>query len=87
MKVKKLLAKAQEIFDGEQRERNVKRKHIKKVLKKLRSYEEKLSEMLKAETDTDTIKKLERKIALVHDQRKNGLALMQELSRKKKTEV
>ena len=87
MKVKKLIAKAHEIFDGEHRARKTKKKHIEKVVKKLRSYEKKLTAMLESEAEQAEIEKLERKIALVHDQRKHGLALMQEFSRKKKTEI
>lgn len=80
MKVKKLLAKAEAIFDSEQRERKEQKKHVKKVLQKLRNYEERLTEKLKRETDPATIEKLSRKISLVHTQRKKGLSLMQELT-------
>ena len=85
MKIKNLLAKAEAIFNGEQRERNEKKKHIKKVLKKLRSYEERLSIRLEQETDQAIIEKLQRQKSLVHAQRKKGLSLMQQCSEDKKT--
>jgi len=73
MKIKKLLAKAEAIFDSEQRQDKERKKHIKKVLKKLRSHEHELSAMLQEETDQAAIEKLRRKISLVHAQRKKGL--------------
>ena len=72
-------------FDGEHRARKNQKKALsRRVVKKLRSYEKNLTAMLDSETEQAEIEKLERKIALVHDQRKHGLALMQEFSRKKK---
>jgi hypothetical protein len=86
MKLKKLLSKAEALFDSGQRERKAKKKHIKKVLKKLRSYEEKLATMLQEETDQAAAEKLRRKISLVHAQRKKGLSLMQHFSDNKKSD-
>lgn len=80
MKVKKLLAKAESMLNSKKRQRKEKKKYLKNVLKKLRMYEEELNDRLQKETDEKPIDKLNRKISLVHAQRKKGLALMQQLT-------
>ena len=80
MKVKKLLAKAESMLSSKKRKRKEKKKYLKHVIKKLRVYEEELNDRLQNETDQESIQKLNRKISLVHAQRKKGLVLMQQLS-------
>ena len=84
MNIKKLFAKAETFLNSDKRKRKEKKKCLKHVLKKLRKQEEKLNARLQNESDEQVIDKLNRKIALVHAQRKKGLALMKELMEKKK---
>jgi len=49
------------------------------VLKKLRHYEYKLNARIQDESDDEVIRKLNKKIALVHAKRKKGAALLKEL--------
>ena len=84
MDMKKLFAKAETFLSSGKRKRKEKKKCLKHVLKKLRKQEEKLNAHLQYETDQKVIDKLNRKISLVHAQRKKGLALMKELMEKKK---
>ncbi|HBH35620.1 MAG TPA: hypothetical protein DDW45_04345 [Gammaproteobacteria bacterium] len=85
MNMKKLFAKAETFLNSDKRKRKEKKKCLKHVLKKLRKQEEKLNARLQNESDEQVIDKLNRKIALVHAQRKKGLALMKELMEKKKS--
>ena len=85
MNIKKLFAKADTFLNSDKRKRKEKKKCLKHVLKKLRKQEEKLNARLQNESDEQVIDKLNRKIALVHAQRKKGLALMKELMEKKKS--
>jgi len=84
MNMKKLFAKAENFLNSDKRKRKEKKKCLKHVLKKLRKQEEKFNARLQDETDQAVIDKLNKKIALVHAQRKKGLALMKELREKKK---
>lgn len=85
MNMKKLFAKAESFLNSDKRKRKEKKKCLKHVLKKLRKQEEKLNARLQNETDQEEIDKLNKKIALMHAQRKKGLALMKELKEKKKS--
>lgn len=85
MKIKKLFAKAESFLNSDKRKRKEKKKCLRHVLKKLRKQEEKLNVRLQNESDEHAIDKLNRKIALVHAQRKKGLTLMKELMEKKKS--
>ena len=84
MDMKKLFAKAETFLNSDKRKRKEKKKCLKHVLKKLRKQEEKFNARLLHETDQEVIDKLNRKIALVHAQRKKGLALLKQLMEKKK---
>ena len=83
--MKKLFAKAEAFLNSDKRKRKEKKKCLKHVLKKLRKHEEKLNARLQNETEQKVIDKLNRKIALVHAQRKKGLALMKQLMEKKRS--
>ncbi len=85
MKMKKLFANAEIFLNSDKRKRKEKKKCLKHVIKKLRKQEEKLNAHLQNETDKDVIENLNRKITLVHAQRKKGLALMKKLMEKKKS--
>ncbi len=85
MNIKKLFAKADTFLNSDKRKRKEKKKCLKHVLKKLRKQEENFNARLQNETDKVVTDKLNRKIALVHAQRKKGLALMKELMEKKKS--
>ncbi|MEN8214572.1 MAG: hypothetical protein ABFR19_09455 [Pseudomonadota bacterium] len=86
MKIKKLFAKAEAFLNSDKRKRKEKKKCLRHILKKLRKYEDKLNVNLQNETDKDVIDKLNRKIALVHAQRKKGVALLEELRERKKSD-
>lgn len=79
MKLKKLIKKTENFLNSEKRKRKEKKHYLKHVLKKLRAYEEQLCLLLETETDPEIIDKLKRKIALAHQQRKKGVALLKEL--------
>ena len=83
--MKKLFAKAEAFLNSDKRKRKEKKKCLKHVLKKLRKQEEKFNAQLQNETAQKVIDKLNRKIALVHAQRKKGLALMKQLMDKKRS--
>ncbi len=85
MKLKKLIRKTEAFLNSDTRKRKEKKKYLKHVLKKLRSYEEQLSIRLESETDPVAIEKLKRKMALTHQQRKKGVALLQEMKQQKKS--
>lgn len=84
MKLKKLVSQVQDFLDADERKRKEKKKHIKNVLKELRTYEEQLCVRLDNETDPAKIEKLERKKKLAHTQRKKGISILQELKEQKK---
>jgi predicted nucleic acid-binding Zn-ribbon protein len=56
---------------------------LKKILRKLKEREQKLSEKLKNEHNQDHILKLEHEIQVIHKQRQKGLELLKELHREK----
>jgi len=80
MKLKKLIHKTEAFLNSDKRKRKEKKKYLKHVLKKLRAYEEQLEIQLESETQSEKIEKLKRKMALTHQQRKKGVALLKELS-------
>ncbi len=78
MKTKKLLGKLREYFDDQSRARKEKRTSLKKLLKKMRIKEKELKHKLEHERDAEQAAKIEAKIALLHAQRKKGVALLKE---------
>jgi hypothetical protein len=83
MKLKQLIAQADEFLDSDKRKRKEKKKYLKHVLKKLRKYEDEICTKLKTETDPETIEKLTRKMCLAHTQRKKGMILLKSLQSEK----
>ena len=81
MKLKKLISKTEEFLNSDKRKRKEKKKYLKQVLKELRQYEEALCIRLETETDPESIKKLKRKKAVAHQQRKKGVSLLKELKK------
>lgn len=79
MNIKKLFVKAEAFLNTDKRKRKEKKRCLKHVLKKLRKYEEELNNLVQNESDEKVLKKLDKKIALVHAQRKKGLELLKEL--------
>ena len=84
MNMKKLFAKAETFLSSGKRKRKEKKRCLKHVLKKLRKHAKKLDVRLQNETDQEAIDRLNKKIALVHAQRKKGMVLLKELMEKKK---
>ena len=78
MKLKKLLAKAEKLLEPEKRKRDLQRKGLKKLVKKLREYEREARSRIESEPDPKARAKLEKKARLAHAQRKKALALMDE---------
>jgi bifunctional N-acetylglucosamine-1-phosphate-uridyltransferase/glucosamine-1-phosphate-acetyltransferase GlmU-like protein len=79
VKIKKLIRKAESYLDSDERDRKEKKKYLKQVLRKLSDHEKKLQARLVDETDQDERAGLEKKLALVHAQRKKGLRLQKAL--------
>jgi hypothetical protein len=79
VKIKKLIRKAESYLDSDERDRKEKKKYLKQVLRKLSNHEKKLKAQLADETDAEEIAGLEKKLALVHAQRKKGLRLQKTL--------
>jgi flagellar motor switch protein FliM len=73
MKIKKLMEKARAYLDSQQRDRKEKKKYLKQVLRKLSRYEKKLKAQLHEGPDPHEKSRLEKKLALVHEQRKKGV--------------
>lgn len=81
MKIKKLLEKAESFLNSDERSRKEKKKSIKRVLNKLRKYENEINDQLDNESDDEARKLLQKKIALAHAQRKKGLDLLKQLKK------
>lgn len=81
MKIRKLIKKAQSVFDAEDRKTKVQKKNLKDVIKKLRKHEKALLKQQKEEKSKDKSAKLDDEINLAHAQRKKALGLMKELKK------
>ena len=80
MKLKKLIEKADTLFNTEESDRKQRKSSIKVVLKKLRKHQTKLFESLQDdEMDSDSRDKLEKKLALTKLHRKNGVGILKEI--------
>ncbi|MEH6811065.1 MAG: hypothetical protein V7677_00910 [Motiliproteus sp.] len=78
MKTKKLIALVKGFFDDEQRTSEKKREALKEVLEKLKLKEKTLISRLEKIQDDSERADLEKKINLIHSQRKKGLKLLKE---------
>ncbi|OMH30310.1 hypothetical protein [Motiliproteus sp. MSK22-1] len=79
MKTKKLLSKIRAFFDSDLRDVQRQTDSLREVLDKLKKKETVLKSRLENEHDPKARKKLEKKISLVHSQRKKGLDLLKSL--------
>ncbi len=79
MKIKKLIKKARLFLDSEERNRKEKKKYLKHVLRKLSKHEKKLLDRLEGASSDEERASVEKRLALVHAQRKKGLGLVKEL--------
>ncbi len=78
MKTKKLIALVKGFFDDEQRDSEKKREALKEVLEKLKLKEKTFKHRLEQTQDENQRAELEKKITLIHSQRKKGLKLLKE---------
>ena len=85
MNIQKLLEKAEEFLNGDERRRKEKRKYLKQVIKKLKKHEKKLVLQLNDETDDVAREQIEKEIALAHAHRKKGLKVLKGLKKEKKS--
>ena len=86
MKLKKLIEKADTLFDSVESDRKKRKKSIKEVLKKLRKRQKELSDRLEGAEETDNQQKLEEKLSLTKIHRKKGLDILKEMKQAKKAE-
>lgn len=79
MKIKKLIKKARLFLDSDERDRKGKKKYLKHVLRKLSKHEKKLLGRLQDASSDEERASVEKRLALVHAQRKKGVGLLKEL--------
>lgn len=77
---KKLLKKLAEYFDMDARARQKRKDELNELLVRLKSKEEELKLERELETDEEVIRHLDKKIDLVHSQRKKGITLLKEIN-------
>lgn len=77
---KKLLKKLTEFFDLDARARQKRKDELNELLARLKSKEEELKLERELETDEEIARDLDKKIDLVHSQRKKGISLLKEVS-------
>ncbi len=82
MKIRRLIEKAQSVFDAEDRKTKAQKKSLKHVVKKLRKHEKSLQKQHREEKSEAKSAKLEDQIKLAHAQRKKGLRLLKDLKKK-----
>lgn len=82
MKFRKLLEKAQALFNPEARKTKAKKKNLKHVIKELRKHEKNLQARLNTEPSESKAAKLTDQINLAHAQRKKGLRVLKTLKKK-----
>lgn len=79
MKLKKLLEQAEILLNTEDGKRKKRIKDIKKILKKLRKREKRLAEKHDKANTAEDKKRISKKMALTHAQRKKGIKLLEDL--------
>ena len=84
MKIKKLIILAEDYLSADNRKRKQKIKCLKHVLVKLKKREAKLE--LKFEEGRGNKEKISKELALIHAQRKKGIALIKKHKKEKKSE-
>ena len=83
MKIKKLMRRAEEYLNSDERKRKEKRRYLKQVIRKLRQHEKLLKHELANCQDDDQCQQLKKEILLAHSQRKKGVHLLKTLKKKK----
>lgn len=85
MKVNKIIAQAEQYLNAEHRKRKSKIKYLKYVLKKLRKREKKLEKKrTEGIANNESTEKIATELAIIHAQRKKGIALLQQLENEHK---
>jgi len=82
VKVPKWLAKIQDFVSGADFSRLEKRKHVHKLLEKLRKRRDKLRKRLEAEEDPERRQLIEKSLELVQAQRRKGLKVLKTLKKR-----
>jgi hypothetical protein len=77
---KKLLKKLAEFFDMDARHRQKRKDELNELLSRLKSKEEELKTERELETDEKQMRDLDKKIDLVHSQRKKGISVLKEIN-------
>jgi hypothetical protein len=81
MNINKLVEKAEDFLNSDERKRKQKRKYLKEVIHKLKKHEKALKEKLEKESDEGVKEKLKKEIGLAHAQRKKGLKNLKALKK------
>ena len=76
---KKLLKKLSAFFDMDARALSQQKDELNELLGRLKKKEVQLIELQEATTDTEELKRLSKKIDVVHSQRKKGIKMLKEL--------
>ncbi len=77
---KKLLNKLADFFDMDARARKKRKDELNELLSRLKTKEEELKTERDLEIDEDQLRHLDKKIDLVHSQRKKGISLLKEIN-------
>jgi hypothetical protein len=77
---KKLLKKLADFFDLDERARQKRKDELNELLARLKTKEEELKLEREMETDEKLQRELDKKIDLVHSQRKKGISLLKDIS-------
>lgn len=76
---KKLLKKLADFFDLDVRARQKRKDELNELLSRLKEKEGELKQEREFEMDVKEIKSLDKKIDLVHNQRKKGITMLKEI--------
>lgn len=81
MNVRKLILRAEALLYSDEAKRKEKKKHLKKVIKKLRHHEKKLRKEYDQCKDFEKSRQLKQEIALAYNQRKKGVQMLKSLKK------
>jgi len=81
MKLKNLVQSTQALLDTKSSKLKSKKKELKKLVRQLREKEQSLAEDLACEGEESKRRKIKRKAALAHSQRKKGLEALKALKK------
>lgn len=77
---KKLVKRLSHFFDLDARSRQKRKDELNELLSRLKSKEEELKAERETETDEKLIRDYDKKIDLVHSQRKKGISMLKEIN-------